>query len=135
MTVFCGIGWAERHHDVAVIDDTSTLLVEARITDDVARYNKLLDLLAEHGDSPVTPIPVAIETSHGPLAAALRRDSRKVFAINPRAAARYRDRHGVSRKKSGPGDALVPANILRTDMHAHLPLGPRRCAGSPRYRP
>lgn len=38
------------------------------------------------------------------------------------AAARYRDRHSVSRKKSDPGDALVLANILRTDMHAHRPL-------------
>lgn len=38
------------------------------------------------------------------------------------AAARYRDRHSVSRKKSDPGDALVLANVLRTDMHAHRPL-------------
>lgn len=83
---------------------------------------KLLDLLAEHGDSPENPIPVAIETSHGLLVAALRTGSRQIFAINPLAAARYRDRHGVSRKKSDPGDALVLANILRTDMHAHRPL-------------
>ncbi|MFC9916819.1 IS110 family transposase, partial [Streptomyces sp. NPDC127197] len=48
--------------------------------------------------------------------------SRKVFAINPLAASRYRDRHGVSRKKSDPGDALVLANILRTDMAVHRPL-------------
>ncbi len=47
---------------------------------------------------------------------------RKVFAINPMAAARYRDRHGVSRKKSDPGDALVLANILRTDMPVHRPM-------------
>lgn len=45
-----------------------------------------------------------------------------MFAINLMAAARYRDRHEVSRKKSDPGDALVLANILRTDMHAHRPL-------------
>jgi transposase len=38
------------------------------------------------------------------------------------AAGRYRDRHSVSRKKSDPGDALVLANIRRTDMHAHRPL-------------
>jgi transposase len=38
------------------------------------------------------------------------------------AAARYRDRTSVSRKKSDPGDALVLANVLRTDMHAHRTL-------------
>lgn len=52
----------------------------------------------------------------------LRQGKRKVFAINPMAAARYRDRHSASRKKSDPGDALVLANILRTDMHAHRVL-------------
>lgn len=53
----------------------------------------------------------------------LRQGKRKVFAINPMAAARCRgDRHSVSRKKSDPGDALVLANILRTDMHAHRVL-------------
>ncbi|MFE7452688.1 IS110 family RNA-guided transposase [Streptomyces griseus] len=122
LTVFCGIDWAERHHDVALVDEAGTLLAKARITDDVAGYHKLPDLLAEHGDSPEDPIPVAIETSHGLLVASLRTGSRRVFAINPLAAARYRDRHGVSRKKSDPGDALVLANILRTDMHAHRPL-------------
>lgn len=52
----------------------------------------------------------------------LRTGKRQVYAINPMAAARYRDRHAVTRKKSDPGDALVLANILRTDMHAHRPL-------------
>ena len=36
--------------------------------------------------------------------------------------ARYRDRHSVARKKSDAGDALVLANILRTDLPAHRPL-------------
>ncbi|MFJ4789076.1 IS110 family transposase, partial [Streptomyces sp. NPDC088794] len=79
-------------------------------------------LLAEHGDTEAEPIPVAIETSRGLLVASLRTSARQVFAINPLAASRYRDRHGVSRKKSDPGDALVLANILRTDMPMHRPL-------------
>ncbi|MFF2148830.1 IS110 family transposase [Kitasatospora sp. NPDC058190] len=122
MTVFCGIDWAERHHDVALVDETGQLLAKRRISDDAAGYRLLLDLLAEHGDTPEQPIPVAIETSRGLLVAALRTGERPLYAVNPLAAARYRDRHAVSRKKSDPGDALVLANILRTDMHAHRPL-------------
>jgi transposase len=38
------------------------------------------------------------------------------------AVARYRDRHTVSGGKSDHGDAVVLANVLRTDMHAHRPL-------------
>lgn len=120
--IYCGIDWAERTHDVALVDDSGQLLAKRHITDDAAGYKVLLDLLAEHGDSEENPIPVAIETSRGLLVAVLRQGQRQVFAINPLAAARYRDRHSVSRKKSDPGDALVLANILRTDMHAHRPL-------------
>lgn len=120
--IYCGIDWAERHHDVALVDDTGQLLAKRRISDDAAGYQLLLDLLAEYGDTEETPIPIAIETSRGLLVAVLRTGKRQVFAINPMAAARYRDRHSVSRKKSDPGDALVLANIPRTDMHAHRPL-------------
>ncbi|MFF4476390.1 IS110 family transposase [Streptomyces sp. NPDC001520] len=122
VTVFCGIDWAEDHHDVALVDEAGTLLAKRRISDDADGYRLLLDLLAEYGDTSEAPIPVAIETSRGLLVAVLRAGRRPIYAINPLAAARYRDRHGVSRKKSDPGDALVLANILRTDMHAHRPL-------------
>jgi transposase len=120
--IYCGIDWAERTHDVALVDDTGTLVAKRHVTDDAVGYKLLLELLAEHGDTEENPIPVAIETSRGLLVAVLRTGKRKVYAINPLAAARYRDRHSVSRKKSDPGDALVLANILRTDMHAHRPL-------------
>lgn len=120
--IYCGIDWAEKTHDVALVDDKGELLAKRHITDDAVGYRILLDLLAEYGDSEENPIPVAIETSRGLLVAVLRAGKRQVFAINPMAVARYRDRHSVSRKKSDPGDALVLANILRTHMHVHRPL-------------
>ncbi|MGW6791551.1 IS110 family transposase [Streptomyces chartreusis] len=122
MTVFCGIDRAEDHHDVALVDDAGQLLAKRRITDDAPGYQPLLDLLAEHGDTADEPIPVAIETGRGLLVAALNSGTRPIYAINPLAAARYRDRHSLSRKKSDPGNALVLANILRTDRHAHRRL-------------
>ncbi len=122
MNVFCGIDWAEDHHDVAVVDTEGVLLAKWRITDDNAGFAALMQLLADAGDSAEEPIPVAIETSRGLLVACLRATGRKVFAINPMAVSRYRDRHSVARKKSDAGDALVLAHILRTDMAAHRPL-------------
>jgi transposase len=52
----------------------------------------------------------------------LRAAGHQLFAINPLAVSRYRDRYAVSRAKSDPGDALVLANILRTDLAAHRPI-------------
>src|ERR1700747_386232 len=122
MEVFCGIDWAEDHHDVALVDRDGRLLARRRISDDAAGLAKLLDLFAEHGDSAEQPVPVAIETPRGLLVACLRATGRQVYPINPMSVARYRDRHTVAGKKSDHGDSVVLANVLRTDMHAHRPL-------------
>ncbi|NEA59749.1 IS110 family transposase [Streptomyces sp. SID13666] len=122
MTVTCGVDWASDHHDVALVDQEGTLLARARITDDLDGLHQLLDLLTTHGDTASTPVPVAIETSRSLLVACLRATGRPIYAINPMAAARYRDRHTVTRKKSDHLDAMVLANILRTDKAAHRPL-------------
>jgi transposase len=122
LRVFCGIDWAEDHHDVALVDAEGNLVAKRRIGDDAAGFATVLQLLADAGDSSQQPIPVAIETSRGLLVACLRATGRAVFAINPLAVSRYRDRHSVARKKSDAGDALVLAHILRTDQTAHRPL-------------
>jgi transposase len=122
MNVFCGIDWAEDHHDIALVDPDGQLLARRRIDDDTSGLAALLGLLAEHGDSAEDPIPVAIETPRGLLTACLRATGRQVYPINPMAVARYRDRHSVAGRKSDHGDAIVLANILRTDSHAHRPL-------------
>jgi transposase len=122
MEVFCGIDWAEDHHDIALVDRDGKLLARRRISDDAAGLAQLLALLAEHGDTPDDPIPVAIETPRGLLTACLRAAGRPVYPINPMAAARYRDRHTVSGGKSDHGDSVVLAGVLRTDLHAHRPL-------------
>jgi transposase len=92
---YCGIDWADDHHDVALVDRDGNVVGQRRIADDSTGLADLLALLAT---------------------------GRPVYAINPLAASRYRDRHGVSRKKSDRGDAIVLANILRTDAAAHRRL-------------
>jgi transposase len=122
MDMFCGIDWAEDHHDIARVDRDGTLLARRRISDDAAGLASLLALLAEHGDSADDPVPVAIETPRGLLTACLRATGRRVYPVNPMAVARYRDRHSIAGRKSDHGDSFVLANVLRTDMHAHRPL-------------
>ena len=122
MDVYCGIDWAEDHHDIALAGRDGQLLARRRISDDAAGLAQLLDLLAEHGDTPDDLVPVAIETPRGLLVACLRATGRPVYPVNPMAVARYRDRHSVAGKKSDHGDSFVLANVLRTDLHAHRPL-------------
>lgn len=122
MKITCGIDWAEKHHDIALVDATGTLVAKRRIAESVEGFGELLAMLAEAGDSAENPIPVAIETPRGLLVAALRATGRRVYTINPMAVARYRERYSPSGKKSDHADAMVLANILRTDAQYHRSL-------------
>ena len=57
MDVYCGIDWAEDHHDIAVVDRDGKLLARRRISDDAGGLATLLALLAEHGDTAGDPVP------------------------------------------------------------------------------
>ena len=98
--LYCGIDWAEAHHDVALLDADGQLVAKQRISEISAGFAELLDVLAAAGDSAGDPIPVAIETPRGLLVAALRATGRPVYPINPMAVARYRERHTASRGRS-----------------------------------
>lgn len=119
MPVFCGIDWAEGHHDVALVDAEGSLVAKRRIAESPDGVAELSAMLAAAGDSAEDPIPVAIETPRGLLVAVLRAAGRPVYPINPLAVARYRERTSVSGKKSDHVDAMALANILRTDAHLH----------------
>lgn len=103
--VFCGIVWAERHHDVAIVDDQGRSSAERRMSDDLNGVGDLTALLAEHsGSNTFDPLDIAIETDRSLLVAAPRAAGHRVFAVNPEAVGRYRDRRGVcpiSRSCSG----------------------------------
>ena len=62
---------------------------------------------------------VGIETDRGPWVGALLAAGYRVYAINPRSASRYRDRHHVGGAKSDAGDARLLADLVRTDRHNH----------------
>lgn len=76
---------------------------------------------------------MAIESHQGLLVYALLEAGYLVYPINPKAMDRYRDRYRMSSSKSDPKDAMVLANILRTDLHLYKPL-PRETAGDARLR-
>lgn len=121
MSITCGIDWAEAHHDVALLDGGGQVLERRRIDTGVVGFGQLMAMLTEHAEDPVA-VPVAIETDKNLIVVALQAAGLTIYPINPRAVARYRERHGQAGKKSDPGDAFVLADILRHDRHQHRPL-------------
>jgi hypothetical protein len=128
--LFVGVDWAERHHDVCLLDDRGAVLAKRRITDGLAGVTDLHALVAGHAaDS--RQVVVGIETDRGLLVGALLAAGYQVYGVNPLAASRYRDRHSVSGAKSDRGDAKVLADLVRTDRHNHRQVaGDSQLAGA-----
>jgi len=116
--IFVGIDWAEGHHDVCVLDEGGAVLAKGRVGDGVEGLARLHVMVAEHAEEP-GEVLVGIETDRGLLVGALVAAGYRVYAVNPFAASRYRERHATSGAKSDSGDAKVLADLIRTDRHNH----------------
>lgn len=124
LLLFIGDDWAEAHHDIEIQDDTGRRLARRRLPEGLAGMAALHALIAEHlpGDAGPDQVVVGIETDRGMWVQTLVAAGYQVFAINPFAASRYRDRHATSGAKSDPGDAKMLADLVRTDRHNHRPI-------------
>ena len=116
--IFVGIDWAEAHHDVCVLDEGGGILAKGRVPYAVEGVARLHEMVASHAEEP-TDVAVGIEIDRGLLVGALVAAGYRVYAVNPMAASRYRERHTTSRAKSDPGDAKMLAELVRTDRHNH----------------
>lgn len=123
MTIFVGIDWAEAHHDLCVLDADGRVLATRRVAEGLDGVAALHALVGEHADRP-DEVVVGIETDRGLLVTALVAAGYRLYAVNPLAAARYRERHSTSGAKSDRGDAKVLADLVRTDRHNHRPVAP-----------
>jgi transposase len=119
--LFVGDDWAEDHHDVYLMNDNGDKLASRRLPEGLTGMGRLHQMIAEHAEDPAQVV-IGIETDRGLWVDALIAAGYQVFAINPLAAARYRDRHHVSKAKSDPADAKLLADLVRTDRHNHRPI-------------
>ena len=89
-----------------------------RLPEGIEGLAQLHGRLARFATDPYQVV-VGIETDRGLWVQALVASGYLVYPINPKAVARYRDRHHVGGGKSDPGDAKVLADLVRTDRHNH----------------
>jgi transposase len=116
--IFIGDDWAEDHHDVYLMDEAGQRLASRRLPEGLTGIGQLHELVAVHAEEPEQAV-IGIETDRGLWVEALSAAGYQVYAVNPLAVARYRDRHQVSGAKSDAGDAKLLADLVRTDRHNH----------------
>ena len=119
--IFVGDDWAEDHHDIHVMDADGDRLASRRLPEGLPGIRGFHELVAAHVAEP-SQVVIGIETDRGLWVQALSAAGYQVYAVNPLAVARYRDRHQVSGAKSDVGDAKLLADLVRTDRHNHRPM-------------
>jgi hypothetical protein len=119
--LFVGDDWAEDHHDVYLMDEAGKRVTARRLPEGLNGMGQFHELMATHAGDPGEVI-VGIEKDHGLWVNALAASGYQVYAVNPMAVARYRERHSVSGAKSDAADAKLLADLVRTDRHNHRPL-------------
>lgn len=117
---YAGIDWADRHHEVVVLDAAGTCVGRLHVVHSAQGIEQLLDWLrqiveqgAPAGASPdLEQMACLIETSHGLLITALVEAGFAVYPVNPRTVGQWRRPAGA---KTDAIDALLLAKKGRSD--------------------
>ncbi len=103
------------------MSESGKRLAGGRLAEGLAGLTRLHEMASEHVDDP-HEVVIGIETDRGLWVQDLIAAGYQVYAINPLAVARYRDRHHLSGAKSDAADAKLLADLVRTDRHNHRPV-------------
>jgi transposase len=121
--LFVGIDWAEAEHAACLLDAAGGVRRRLRLPHAAAGLARLRAAILALEPDP-TAVLVAVERPDGLLVAALLGAGYGVYALNPKAVERYRERTRAGGGKSDPADAELLARILLTDRARHRPLVP-----------
>lgn len=117
--LYAGIDWASRTHAVGVVDDQGRIRARFEVPNTGKGFGGLIRRLLK-----LQVTGVAIERSDGPLVEAMLDAGLRVVVITPRQVKALRSRYGAAGAKSDAADALLLADVLRTDRHRLQPLVP-----------
>ena len=117
---FAALDWATDHHDVIAVDRDGRMVADFLFVHSAAGWTQFDEVMKAFPEC-----PMAIETSNGPAVDQLLQCQYAVYPVNPKSAARYRERKVASGYKTDRQDCWSLAEALRTDGHAWRPLRPQ----------
>jgi transposase len=108
---------------VCFTDNTATTLAQFHMAQSTEGFTALHPQIAQPQADPAAVL-VALETTRGLFVDDLLCQGDQIYAINPKAVNRYKDRHVLSTATDDRLDALAMAPLLRTARHRCKPLVP-----------
>jgi transposase len=115
--LYAGIDWASQTHAVGVVDDQGGIRARFQVPNTGKGFGGLIRRLVK-----LQVAGVAIERPDGPLVEAMLDAGLRVVVITPRQVKALHSRYRAAGAKSDAGDALLLADVLRTDRHRLQPL-------------
>lgn len=115
-----GIDQSQKKHDVCLMNELGSQIARFEIPHDARGFQRLHKERQRIQVSPMDCL-VALESGHSLLVDYLLDQHYQVYIIPGKAVDRYRDRHRQSRSASDKSDAVVLAEVLRTDRHLYAP--------------
>lgn len=106
-----GIDWADDHHDFCLQETGSSRIEAGRIPQDPRFLSEWVAGLRQRFGG--RPVGICLETSRGPLVAALiEHEFIVLFPVNPRTLKRFREAFAPNGAKDDPGDAGLLLELL-----------------------
>ena len=120
MKSYVGIDWSEEFHNVCILNEAGACLNRFQVPHTQAGFLRLEKHLAQVNEVAADCL-VAIETHHNTLVDFLWSRGHTLFILPPNQVKSNRGRQRASRAKDDDSDALLLADILRTDQGRLIP--------------
>ena len=124
MEVYFGIDWSENKHDMAILNEIGAAIAQQTVPHTQEGFLKLDHARARLGVAPSDCL-VGLETSHNLLIDFLwAHGYSQVYVIPPSVVKSRRARYGQSGARTDQTDAILLADLLRTDRNRLHPWRP-----------
>lgn len=114
MEITIGIDWSEKHHDVCVMNAAGAHVALFQVKHSLDGFERFL-MEIQQLDLDASACPVALETAHNMLVDFLWSQGYPVYVVPPSMVKSNRSRYSTSGARTDASDALLLADILRTD--------------------
>ena len=124
MEVYIGIDWSQNKHDIVFLNEAGARVARHTIPHDLEGFLKM-DAIRQDLDVVPGGCLVGLETAHNLVIDFLwARGYHQVFVIPPNVVKSVRGRYGQSGARTDQSDALLLADLLRTDRARLQPWHP-----------
>jgi len=123
-SLYLGIDWSKNKHDIVAVNQQGATIASLTIGHSPEGFNQVDQLRQDLGVKPDTCV-VGLETAHNLLVDFLwARGYQQLYVIPPAVTRSARSRYRQSGARTDQSDALVIANLLRTDLPRLYPWQP-----------